>query len=201
MFSRNIILLYSLQLKIRHSQILTGPKTRLQIVDYAFENSGTVLKWLVSSLTRRECNVIAVRNDKKKHRDVYAAGARECLVRAVTCRSRMHAESARKCLQRPANRAFFLAVQSRNVEQRMWVASGATMQWEPPGACRCTLQRLSIARISTVRAGGDSIFIGISFGCIRIRYNRIGAVRSQKNAHARSYIYAFSEVKKVPNEK
>lgn len=68
-----------------------------------------MLKWLVSSLTRRECNVIAVRNDKKKHRDVYAAGARECLVRAVTCRSRMHAESARKCLQRPANRAFFFS--------------------------------------------------------------------------------------------
>lgn len=55
------------------------------------------------------------------------------------------------------------------------LASEMPMQWEPPGACRCTQQRLSIAR--TQRPG---LILIRDFFRVYAKYNREVAVRSPR---------------------
>lgn len=156
---------------MRHiSWTFTTWETRRQSVHYAREFRDR-FKGQVSSVTWRECNVIAVRSTKEgtPRLDVRTFLApyrsrRNLLVEWYD--RKMHGN----VYEGHIGSAYLLAARSRsNVQQwtRVGVRRDDAVQWEPPGACRCTLRRLSIARMQP----DGSISIGIFFG-IYIRYNR-----------------------------
>lgn len=137
-------------------------------------------------------------------RDVYtvyihvAGVAREC---AVICRL----NARRKCTKmftEPLDlvrlstvRGLPLLLSFAASNNECVLASEMPMQWEPPGACRCTQQRLSIAKNST--AGLD--FHRELLSGIRIRDAIVSAVRSPQN-ETLMYL-AFWERKAVENKK
>lgn len=149
----------------------------------ALGNSGTRFKGQVSSVTRRECNVIAARSSKKD-----------------TPSRRMHTFLAPRCSRRNLSaecvaRGKCVEMFTEPVWESVYFSAASISQqrptmkcvWRPKGRCDAmgTARGMPVHPAKTLNrknatAGPDSISIGISFGYNAIQ--SLSAVRSPQEA-------------------